>query len=292
MVDLGKRRRERETEKEDSMEIMGAAPAAERSRPSLHNFKMPCLQWGNQKLLRCMNVNQSGGVLNKSAALGASKGSIERKEERLRKSRAAEGDGIEAIREKLMVDLQEAADKMKDTILREGLEAPAADAEDDAVRPWNLRTRRAACKAPNGTNVGNGYNGGVAKGLKPNFSPLRSEGKSSSLCGDITAEGPTGEKKRERSRFSVSLSRQEIEEDFRALTGHKLPRRPKKRPKIVQKELDTIFPGLWLTEITADIYKVPDALETGKVNYSTLGSGWFGVAAVCGSLEIEGLSAC
>ncbi|KAG5532389.1 hypothetical protein RHGRI_026879 [Rhododendron griersonianum] len=161
MVDLGKRRRERETEKEESMEIMGAA-AAERSRPSLHNFKMPCLQWGNQKLLRCMNVNQSGGVLNKSAALGASKGSIERKEERLRKSRAAEGDGIEAIREKLMVDLQEAADKMKDAILREGLEAPA-DAEDDSVRPWNLRTRRAACKAPNGTNGDNGCDGGVAK---------------------------------------------------------------------------------------------------------------------------------
>ncbi|KAF7131619.1 hypothetical protein RHSIM_Rhsim09G0106000 [Rhododendron simsii] len=291
MVDLGKRRRERETEKEESMEIMGAA--AERSRPSLHNFKMPCLQWGNQKLLRCMNVNQSGGVLNKSAALGASKGSIERKEERLRKSRAAEGDGIEAIREKLMVDLQEAADKMKDAILREGLEAPApADAGDDSVRPWNLRTRRAACKAPNVTNGVNGSNGGVAKGLKPNFSPLRSEGKSSRLCGDITAEGPTDEKKRERSRFSVSLSRREIEEDFRAMTEHRPPRRPKKRPKIVQKELDTIFPGLWLTEITADIYKVPDAPETGKVNYSTLGSSWFGVAAVSGSLEIEGLSAC
>lgn len=35
-------------------------------------------------------------------------------------------------------------------------EAPAPADGDDSSRPWNLRTRRAACKAPNGMNGGNG----------------------------------------------------------------------------------------------------------------------------------------
>ncbi|KAF7132153.1 hypothetical protein RHSIM_Rhsim09G0105900 [Rhododendron simsii] len=297
MVDVGKRRK-RETE-------MDVGP--ERSRP-LHNFQLPRLKWGNQRVLRCMIVQgpRGGGVSSDRAAgcysaagkaergligrRGEKKESLERSPEEKTcggwgKSRAAasEGDGIEAVREKLMFDLQAAADRMKDAILREGMEeeepipppAPAPEVApegDGDARPWNLRTRRAGCKAPNGINgaaggggvsggCGGGVNGGVGKGLRvgerreANFSPLRHESESPRLAGDFDGE------KRERSRFSVSLSRREIEEDFRALTGNRPPRRPKKRPKIVQKELDILFPGLWLTEVTADMYKVPDAPE-------------------------------
>ncbi|EEC71303.1 hypothetical protein OsI_03328 [Oryza sativa Indica Group] len=63
-----------------------------------------------------------------------------------------------------------------------------------------------------------------------------------------------------------------------ALTGGRPRRRPRKRPRVVQRQLDrennttndpannntsnclvqSLFPGLWLTEITADAYKVPD----------------------------------
>ncbi|KAJ0763741.1 hypothetical protein HanPI659440_Chr08g0284421 [Helianthus annuus] len=49
-----------------------------------------------------------------------------------------------------------------------------------------------------------------------------------------------------------------------AMAGRRLPRKPKKRPRFVQKQLDTLFPGLWLSEITADLYKVPDEADTGK----------------------------
>ncbi|KAJ6983870.1 hypothetical protein NC653_026630 [Populus alba x Populus x berolinensis] len=34
--------------------------------------------------------------------------------------------------------------------------------------------------------------------------------------------------------------------------------RPKKRPRIVQKQMDALFPGLWLSEVTVDNYKVPE----------------------------------
>lgn len=38
-------------------------------------------------------------------------------------------------------------------------------------------------------------------------------------------------------RFFISLSNKEKEEDFLAMKGCKLPQRPKKRPKILQKSL-------------------------------------------------------
>ena len=272
MVISGKGREEREAEK-----LMAMGP--ERSKP-LHNFKMPDLRWGNQRFLRCIKVNPDGEAFSAAAAdrwfsaLGAEKGSIVRRrkpeQERRRwierkesfekspapsshaggfrlKSKADSDadDGIEAVREKVMFDLQAAADKMKVAILRERMEEedlpPALPAEAETDRPWNLRTRRAACKAPNGGGsgvAGGTVNGGVLKvdDRKRNFSPLRTESKSPRLGGDV-ADVPTG-KKRERSKFSVSLSRREIEMDFTELTGHRPPRRPNKRPKIVQKQLD------------------------------------------------------
>ncbi|KAG2314263.1 hypothetical protein Bca52824_017385 [Brassica carinata] len=87
-----------------------------------------------------------------------------------------------------------------------------------ASRPWNLRTRGAACSSEPGDE-----------------SPAR--------------------------------NRAEIEEDFSVLIGKRPPRRPKKRPRIVQKKLNllllTIFPGLWLSEeVTIDSYNVREAVET------------------------------
>ncbi|KAM0019872.1 hypothetical protein Hdeb2414_s0025g00660821 [Helianthus debilis subsp. tardiflorus] len=177
------------------------------------------------------------------------------------------GDGeIEATREKLMFDFQNEVVKMKDAILRERLVDPppsttAAAASTPpynppAERPWNLRTRRAACKAPRSPANGVNNHGEV---LKPNSSPATKLRPASGVSGESTTA-----EERERPKFSVSLSRRELEEDFMAMAGQRLPRKPKRRPRAVQKQLDTLFPGLWLSEITADLYKVPDEAETGK----------------------------
>ncbi|KAI3730594.1 hypothetical protein L1987_61765 [Smallanthus sonchifolius] len=74
-------------------------------------------------------------------------------------------------------------------------------------------------------------------------------------CGD-----GDGIERREKARakFSVPLSRREMEKDFEDMGERRLPRKPKKRPKIVQNRLDTLFPGLWLTEIHADLYRVSE----------------------------------
>ncbi|KAK9019015.1 hypothetical protein V6N11_034057 [Hibiscus sabdariffa] len=187
--------------------------------------------------------------------------------------------GIEAVRQKIMKDLKTAADEIKDAIFRDEVsedddadddeeefeepknkqkvkekereESPAVEVEP---RPWNLRTRRAACKAPiEGEVTKNNYS-----------SPMRNEVFQSP---GVRHKGPSlaaADMKRPRPKFSVSLSKKEIEEDFMAMVGHRPPRRPKKRARNVQKQLDYLFPGLWLTEVTADSYKVPELVENGK----------------------------
>ncbi|KAJ0718092.1 hypothetical protein HanLR1_Chr08g0266811 [Helianthus annuus] len=259
MVFSGKKRggEERDTSEKEDME---------RLKP-LHNFDLPYLKWGNQKHLRCMKIdslidrNQSperggggGGDFGGGAVIGTRRRDSEfEKRKRFRSSDDIHkvssslarinvaGDGeISATREKLMIDFHKQVGEIKDAILRDGLVDATATMSfnSPADRPWNLRTRRAPTNGVNG-------NGEV---LKPNFSPV------------TNCDG----EKRERTKFSISLSRRELEEDFMAMAGRRLPRKPKKRPRFVQKQLDTLFPGLWLSEITADLYKVPDEAETGK----------------------------
>uniref|UniRef100_A0A0E0L5E7 Uncharacterized protein n=1 Tax=Oryza punctata TaxID=4537 RepID=A0A0E0L5E7_ORYPU len=58
--------------------------------------------------------------------------------------------------------------------------------------------------------------------------------------------------------FSVELTRQEIDADFFAITGRKAPRKPAKRPRNVQRQVDSICPGNSLWEVSRDRYKVND----------------------------------
>ncbi|XP_010254097.1 PREDICTED: uncharacterized protein LOC104595181 [Nelumbo nucifera] len=269
------------------------AMGPERSKP-LHNFSMPRLKWGNQRLLRCMKVDSNGEITSFqrrfSASGGQSEGSVTRRREfaslkrrypngleSLKKSQlppigASAGksktdkdvdDGLEEIRAKLELHLRTAADKLNAAMQEVGEqnEAPAA-----AARPWNLRTRRAACKAPVETTASGGGRGSRNEERQQNSSSLRtgnSTMKSNRMQGVAAAQGVEKEKK-ERPKFSISLSREEIEEDFLTMTRTRPPRRPKKRPKIIQNQLDANFPGLWLTEVTPDSYKVPDLPERGK----------------------------
>ncbi|CAH9104734.1 unnamed protein product [Cuscuta epithymum] len=252
------------------------AMGPERSKP-LHNFTLPCeLKWGNRKFLRCVKLDSNGemsdvhrrpnGLSDPPTGRKRVAPSSGRSHERLKKeavgsSRRFESDaddGIASVREKLMFDLQTAADKMKDAILREGLKeelhrtaaeeaeeelspalAPPESAPADPNKPWSLRTRR--------TTVGS------TQSL--NISPLRAENKSPTLQ---NVQPVVVGQQREKAKLSVPLARREIEEDFMAIVGHRPARRPRKRSKLVQKNLDTLFPGLWLSEITVDLYKVPD----------------------------------
>ncbi|KAL2905191.1 hypothetical protein RDABS01_003901 [Bienertia sinuspersici] len=141
--------------------------------------------------------------------------------------------------DKLMLDFRARIQQMQADILK----------KSDFVepRPWNLRTRRAVCKEPNGVNGAN---------RKPSFFPVKSTENNGATGGGCEAK--------KRAKFSATLSKQEIEEDFLAISGTRPVRRPKKRPRLVQRQIDGLFPGLWLSEITPDMYKVNEQPETGK----------------------------
>ncbi|KAL8157484.1 uncharacterized protein LOC141674106 [Apium graveolens] len=210
----------------------------------LHNFELPALKWGSRKVLRCMKVDDSEvperghrSIIGKRVSFNFS---------------PADGKKPE-------FDFPATAERRRSAV-----------EECEIMRPWNLRTRRArldpeVCeieKLKSNSNSNTKWVKGRGK-----ESPVRSEGVRVRVDSPWCLRGGGEKREREKVKFSVSLSKEEIEEDFMLMTGCRVPRRPKKRAKNVQKQLDMLFPGLWLTEVNADMYKVPDLPETGKVIY-------------------------
>ncbi|KAF6149905.1 hypothetical protein GIB67_008626, partial [Kingdonia uniflora] len=119
------------------------------------------------------------------------------------------------------------------------------EVEGSVKKPWNLRARRSAAKSGGDIgDAGSSKNGEVKKDVSqiqknPNLEKEK-------------------EKEKEKVKFTSSLSHREVEDDIFGLTGFKPVRRPKKKAKILQQQLDYIFPGCWLDMITADSYKVAD----------------------------------
>ncbi|RWR89132.1 espin isoform X1 [Cinnamomum micranthum f. kanehirae] len=62
--------------------------------------------------------------------------------------------------------------------------------------------------------------------------------------------------KLEWPRIYISLSRKEKEDDFLIMKGTKLPQRPKKRSKNIDRTLQYCFPGMWLSDLTRSRYEV------------------------------------
>ncbi|GAU34621.1 hypothetical protein TSUD_394120 [Trifolium subterraneum] len=76
-------------------------------------------------------------------------------------------------------------------------------------------------------------------------------------------------------KLCIELSESEIEEDFIKMVGHPPPRKPNKRANMVQNRLSALFPGMSLTKIKPDSYKVhefivPESTKAKKKNKSNI----------------------
>ncbi|KAG2291464.1 hypothetical protein Bca52824_038133 [Brassica carinata] len=69
---------------------------------------------------------------------------------------------------------------------------------------------------------------------------------------------------REWPRIYIALSRKEKEEDFLVMKGTKLPHRPRKRAKNIDKSLQYCFPGMWLSDLTKNRYEVREKKNVKK----------------------------
>ncbi|EPS65347.1 hypothetical protein M569_09426, partial [Genlisea aurea] len=65
-------------------------------------------------------------------------------------------------------------------------------------------------------------------------------------------------------KFVISLTNKEKEEDFMAIKGSKLPQRPKKRAKFIQRTLNAVSPGAWLCDLTLERYEVREKKVSKK----------------------------
>ncbi|CAN8246151.1 unnamed protein product, partial [Cochlearia groenlandica] len=65
-------------------------------------------------------------------------------------------------------------------------------------------------------------------------------------------------------RIYIALSRKEKEEDFLAMKGTKLPHRPRKRPKNIDKGLQFCFPGMYMSDLNKSRYEVREKKSVKK----------------------------
>uniref|UniRef100_A0A0D9W0F1 Uncharacterized protein n=1 Tax=Leersia perrieri TaxID=77586 RepID=A0A0D9W0F1_9ORYZ len=99
-------------------------------------------------------------------------------------------------------------------------------------------------------------------------SPFPFEGNGFDFVGGMEEKGTTA-----LPRFFISLSNKEKEEDFMAMKGCKLPQRPKKRPKLMQKCLLMVSPGAWLSDLSHERYEVREKKCARKLRAQIL-VGW------------------
>jgi len=191
-----------------------------RVKAPLHNFDLPSsLKWGSQRQLRCQKVpdNDDGSSQREMVS------SPESEMERISMVRIDYGDdeGVDAMRERLTLDLKVEGRRMKDAIFKKKKENGVGSGGEGSSKAsarqkaWNFRTRKGVARETR--------NGLKIDEKKPNISlPLKGGGST--------------EKK--AMKLSFSLTNKEIEEDFIKMTGQKPPRRPKRRPKNVQKKIN------------------------------------------------------
>ncbi|XP_010469188.1 PREDICTED: uncharacterized protein LOC104749294 [Camelina sativa] len=135
------------------------------------------------------------------------------------------------------------------------------EADEFGPKTWNLRPR----KPPPTKKRSIGHAGGILKSCNGSLPENKTLGtvrtesiRSRNGVDAKMAATTTTERKEKKPRLSISLSKLEIDEDIYALTGSKPSRRPKKRAKNVQKQLDVLFPGLWMGNVSSDAYKVSE----------------------------------
>ncbi|GMI66955.1 hypothetical protein like AT3G60410 [Hibiscus trionum] len=161
--------------------------------------------------------------------------------------RANPSDGRSKIYIRFPAKNQKPVDEVADVVDQS---LTAEDIEELVPKTWNLRPRKPISKPPI-------HNGSATK-IGGSAQENRTHRSEATRSRNITEPKPAENKEKKR-KFSISLSREEIDEDIFAMTGSKASRRPKKRAKNVQKQLDCVFPGLWLASITPDCYRVSEA---------------------------------
>lgn len=238
---------------------MATAPV--KSQP-LHNFSLSFLKWGGKNQTntnhRCRrhtsgessqaitDVADHDSEANSEAKTGARKGGSRTVRNRFGFSPSYLGE--KSPKQRQQEETSERArnngsDDEAGERKRKAEDVDEAEAEETVQNPWNLRPRKPVfSKGTVEIGVGTSRHGELQE-TAPAVTVVHSvhqgenhpQPKSLRLRG--FAETQNTERK-EKRRFWIALSKDEIEEDIFVMTGSRPARRPKKRQKNVQKQLD------------------------------------------------------
>ncbi|WJX23606.1 hypothetical protein P8452_12805 [Trifolium repens] len=141
-------------------------------------------------------------------------------------------------------------DREKEDIM--GTKCSNEESNTQLVKTWNLRPRKPQVNPEKQENNGSGEGGRQRKSVTPTrISKPRSAANNQPRPKVVRSV-------MEKRELVISLTKEEIEHDFILMTGEKPPKKFIRRPKAVQKNLDYLFPGMYLTKITPERYDVHD----------------------------------
>ncbi|KAJ1263852.1 hypothetical protein BS78_09G218800 [Paspalum vaginatum] len=184
------------------------------------------LQWGNRKRLRCVKVQRRD--VEAAATAAAEKAAIGQR-------RAAAAAAAAAAQ-------HHPTGHAHHRVLRNSEEFPIMESPAQQQQNNGIHT----VASPDRERHGRGNNGGTQT------FPDDKKGSSSGSEGSIWP------------KFAITLSNREKEEDFLVFKGSKLPQRPKKRAKVIQRTVNFVCPGTWLCDLTLERYEVREKKVSKK----------------------------
>ncbi|KAG9157036.1 hypothetical protein Leryth_009071 [Lithospermum erythrorhizon] len=247
------------------------------------------LQWGNRKRPRCMKKVDNKPGRNNNNNKSGSDSPVQRVSSRVNSSRINSNNNNninrssiceEGINKNGYINLrQRPSASPPHRILRNSDSSVAMRAQSNGVRGLASPERGGGAhdRRANNHHLSNGNNHQAnnnssrcnknsindnnhsSRGGRSPSSETGNDGKnggSTSASGMIVASWPP--------KFEIALTNKEKEEDFLVLKGSKLPQRPKKRSKIIQRTVNLISPGAWLCDLSLERYEVREKKVTKK----------------------------
>lgn len=248
------------------------------SKPAATTSSDFILQWGNRKRLRCMKSQaKDGGTHNNDSRPGQRAAArIERRAVRSdlndhnnkdnsnlfqanTKNTSNDNNGGGKSNASGYVNLRHRTASPSHRILRNSETSISMKAHSNGVRgltsPDRADKKSGANNKRNNQNDHRHHNGG-GSGSSETATHDGKKGGSPSAGETIAAVWPP--------KFVIALTNKEKEEDFLVIKGSKLPQRPKKRAKIIQRTVNLVCPGTWLCDLTLERYEVREKKVSKK----------------------------
>ncbi|KAK2982906.1 hypothetical protein RJ640_006320 [Escallonia rubra] len=234
------------------------------------------LQWGNRKRLRCMKVQIKDNAAKKisSSNVPAGPAPVHRATVRIDRrvvrsdhkdpapsAAVSNGNGYPNLRQRqsspapprILRNTENSIGMKGHSNGVKGLCSPdrgVGGHDKKGTAHNNSTTNHATAHNNNNNNCNNNHNNIINSngGGGGSVSSEAAKGGSSSGSEAIPAVWPP--------KFVIALTNKEKEEDFMAIKGSKLPQRPKKRAKFIQRTLNLVSPGSWLCDLTLERYEV------------------------------------